>query len=251
MNSLRFLRQFGMWLLVLTPAAARSGNDVEASCNPFLNTSFTSFADVWREPAFDVVHHVTDDDGDHLEQATSVSSAPLDAFTSEGSLSVSGSPQRLTTSPQAVSMPPSQARLPLNSVEASGAGLVRWSLGLLGVVGCLALGGVYLLFRLRPELDMRNTTGRLKLNATLALPRRAGLYLIDVNDQPVLLAIDGSGLRQIVSLGTRSRAKVTRRWAKDQEMPSEWSTNPTVTSPLWTEAFQDVLQSQQDSRIQV
>ncbi len=36
------------------------------------------------------------------------------------------------------------------------------------------------------------------------LPRRPGLFLIDVEDQAVLVAIDGGGIRQVVPLGTEA-----------------------------------------------
>ena len=122
-------------------------------------------------------------------------------------------------------------------------GLREWFVGMLGFVGLVALGGVYWIYYVRPALDVRHTTGRLRLSSALSLPRRSGLVLVDVEDQTVLVAMDSGGIRQVVPLGLWPGMKTTRRRAAADKAQLASSPSPSEGTQAPEElAFHDVYQ---------
>ena len=216
----------GLLLLGIAPAFAQSVDDSESQLRPFHDASIAAFDDVWREPIELVVAE------EPITSGEAVATTP-----------VADSPRLLPTLTAASSAKLSQLPSLTDTIRDAETGLFQWLLGMLGVVGVVALGGVYWIFHVRPALDVRHTTGRLRLSSTLALPRRPGLFLVDVEDQTVLVAIDGGGIRQVVPLGQCARMKTTGRRAAADESPRSSSRSTSKVATASEEvAFQDVYQ---------
>ena len=226
MFAFRLALGWGLLCLGIAPALAQSVDDSESQLHPFQDASIAAFDDVWREPIELVVAE------EPVISGEAVATTP-----------VADSPRLLPT----LTAPPSVKHPQLlslkDTIRDAETGLFQWFLGMLGVVGVVALGGVYWIFHVRPALDVRHTTGRLRLSSTLALPRRPGLFLVDVEDQTVLVAMDGGGIRQVVSLGQCARMKGTgRRAAADNTQRSSSRFTSNVATASEEVAFQDVYQ---------
>ena len=208
----------GLLLLAITPALAQSADNSESQLRPFHDASIAAFEDVWREP---------------IELVAAEETVTLGA--AAATTPVADSPRLLPT----LTAPPS-GNLPLllsptDTIRAAQSGLFHWLLKMLGFVGLAALGGFYWIHRVRPALDVRQTTSRLQLSSALTLPRRSGLFLVDVEDQTVLVAMDGGGIRQVVPLGQRASMKTTARRASSRSSSQVATASEEV-------AFQDVYQ---------
>lgn len=221
MFAFRLVLGWGLLLLAITPALAHSGEGSGLPLRPFHDEVIASFADVWREPSEGVAAEAT------TPVADSVTLLPI-----------------LTATP---AVPLNRLLSPADTIRAAQTGLFEWFVKMLGVVGLVGLVGFYWIYRVRPALDDRHTTSRLRLSSALALPRRPGLFLIDVEDQSVLVAMDGGGIRQVVPLGLLPSMNTSgRRAAKaaDKAQRVLSPTTPTKTPVSEVVAFHDIYQQQ-------
>ena len=245
MFTLRHALGGGLLFLAITPALAQSVDDSQSQLRPFHDASIAAFDDVWQER--DPDHGIERQISEVATQPIELASVQETATPEEGEAAV---PTPVADSPRLWPTPtaPPLAKLPplLSPTDTFGAaetGLFQWFLGMLGVVGLVALGGVYWIFHVRPALDVRHTTNRLRLSSALSLPRRSGLFLVDVEDQTVLVAMDGGGIRHVVPLGLGARMKTTGRRAAADKAPraSSPSTSAGATASEAV-AFHDVYQ---------
>jgi hypothetical protein len=236
---------WGLLFVWITPALAQSAGDSEFQLRPFRNVSITSFEEIWQDPTTGVEHQFSVD----MQHPIVLATAEEIVTSGEGSGTMT---VPVTDLPTLLPIPTAQQSghlpkllSPADTIRAAETGLFEWLFGMLGVVGLVALGGVYWIYQIRPALDVRQTTDRLRLSSALPLPRRSGLFLVDVEDQSVLLAMDGGGIRQVVPLGPGTRMKSTgRRVAADKAQrrsPPSTSEGGNASDEL---AFHDLLQEQ-------
>lgn len=228
MFSIRHALGWGLLLLTVSPALAQSVDESELRMRPFHDVAVASFDEVWQE---------SDPAPEFIDQPIELASHEEATVADPGVVpanSLSETPRLL---PESTTMLASQVTPP-DSMPGMPS-LIEWFFGMLGCVGVVALGGVYWIYQVRPTLDARQSTGRLQLSSALPLPRRPGLFLIDVEDQAVLVAIDGGGIRQVVPLGTGGRAKSSSRRTTDSSQRASDSPKPAEVL-----AFQDVYQEQ-------
>ena len=236
---------WGLLLLAITPALAQSMDDSKPLLRPFHDASIATFDDVWREPIPGSVQRISEEAPHPIEWVAAVETVTPGEEEAAATTPVAESPRpwpTLTTSPSA-ELP--QLLSQTDTIRAAETGLFQWLFGMLGVVGLIALVGFYWIYHIRPALDVRHTTGRLRLSSTLALPRRSGLFLVDVEDQTVLVAMDGGGIRQVVSLGMSAIPKTTTRRAAAEKVPRTSLPSPSEGVPASESvAFHDVYQEQ-------
>ncbi len=244
MFTLRHVLRCGLFLLSITPVLAQTVDDPETQLSPFHNSSIASFDDVWSEAIPETEGRIFEGTQHPIEGVA----AEETVTPAEGELAatapIADSPRLfpILTAPPSATLP--QLLSPTDTIRAAETGLFQWFFGMLGVVGLLALGGVCWIYQVRPALDVRHTASRLQLSSSLALPRRSGLFLVDVEDQTVLVAIDGGGIRQVVPLGLLASLKTTgRRAAADKaQRPSSPSKSKVATASAEV-AFHDVYQA--------
>jgi len=234
------------FLLMITPALAQSIEDSEPPLRPFHDLSVASFDDVWREPISRIERPIAEEAQYSIERVAAEQTVipPEEAVAATLSVADWTIPlPTLTTQPLAT-LPPSPS--PADTIIAAQFGLFQWLLKILGFVGLVAFGGGYWVYRVRPALDVRHTTSRLRLSSALSLPRRAGLFLVDVEDQTVLVAMDGGGIRQVIPLGLLASMKTTRRRAATHKAQST-SSSPLSEGNKTSEpvTFHDVFQEHQ------
>jgi len=234
---------WGLLLLTITPALAQSVDDSESQPRPFHDASITSFEGVWREPTPRIERRISEVAQHTVELVAAEETVTPGQGEAAATTPVADMPRLLPT----LTGQPSDtlAQLPslTDTIRVAETGLLEWFLGMLGVVGLVALGGVYWIYHIRPALDVRHATSRLRLSSTLLLPRRSGLFLVDVEDQTVLVAMDGGGIRQVVPLGQGASKKTTgRRTAADK---AQFALSPSTSEGAQASeevAFHDVYQ---------
>ena len=238
---------WGLLILAITPALAQSVDDSESQLRPFQEVSNAAFDDIWREPTAGIDWRGCEVDQHSIELVAAEETVTPEEGEAAVTTPVATAPRLLPT----LTAPPSAelipALSPTETIRAAQTGLFNWFLKMLGVVGLIALGGVYWIYHVRPALDVRHTTSRLRLSSALSLPRRSGLFLVDVEDQTVLVAMDGGGIRQVVPLGRMASLKTTGRRAaagKAQLVSSPSTSAGTKASE--EVAFHDVYQEQRD-----
>lgn len=238
---------WGLMFLASTPALAQSLDDSESQLRPFHDVVVASFDDVWQER--DPHHGIERQISLVAAQPIELDSVQETATPGEGAVvattPVADLPRLLpmSTTPPSAKLP--QLLSPMDTIRAAESGLFEWFFGMLGVVGLVALAGVYWIFHIRPALDVRHTPCRLRLSSALSLPRRSGLFLVDVEDQTVLVAMDGGGIRHVVPLGLGARLKTTGRRAAADKAQHASSPSTSVGVPASEEVtFHDVYQEQ-------
>jgi flagellar biogenesis protein FliO len=238
---------WGLFLLAIAPALAQSADDSETQLHPFHEVVVASFDDVWRE-ATPGTQRTSGAVQHPIEWVTAEELVtPREGEAAAPTATLISDLPRLLPTPTAqplAKLPPMLSALdPMRDFET---GLFQWFVGMLGVVGLVALGGVIWIYQVRPALDVRQTTGRLRLSSALSLPRRSGLFLVDVEDQTVLVAIDAGGIRHVVPLGVSACVKTTaRRTAADKAPRTSLPSPPEGVPALEAVAFHDVYQEQQ------
>ena len=245
MFTLRHALGWGLFLVAITPALAQSVDDSESQLRPFHDVVVASFDDVWQER--DPDHGIQRQISKVAAQPIELASVQETATPGEGAVvattPVADLPRLLpmSTTPPSAKLP--QLLSPMDTIRAAETGLLEWFFGMLGVVGLVALGGVYWIYHIRPALDVRHTTSRLRLSSALSLPRRSGLFLVDVEDQTVLVAMDGGGIRHVVPLGLGASLKTTgRRAAADKAQRASSSFTSAGVPASEAVAFHDVYQ---------
>lgn len=220
-----------VWVLLLpliTPAIARSEDEIESHLRPFHGESIASFEDVWQEPPIELTVAETMATSDNGGDALAVPETDLPMLRPTPAADLSGHFPDLLS--------------PTSSIPTSDSGVFEWLFGMFGVVGMVALGGVYWIHQNRRSLEVRHSTERLQLSSALSLPRRSGLFLVDVEDQSVLVAIDGGGIRQVVPLGSNTKPSDRRAANRTQRgLPPSASEAAKATQQ---QSFLDVYQEQ-------
>ena len=247
MFTFRHALGWGLLSLAITPALAQSVEDSESQIPPFHDASIASFDDVWREPIPGIERRYSEVAQHPIEWVSAEETVTPGEGASAATTPVADSPRLwpTLTAPPSAKLP--QLLSPTDTIRAAETGLYEWFFGMLGVVGLVALGGVFWIYQVRPALDVRHTTGRLRLSSALALPRRSGLFLVDVEDQTVLVAMDGGGIRQVVPLGLLASLKSTGRRAAADKAPRGSSPSTTETAQASEEvSFHDVYQELRD-----
>ena len=213
MFAIRHALGCGLLFFVITPALALAVDDSESPLRPFQEASVASFDDVWRESMPGTERQVSEVSQHPIESLFGEETRTPEEGEAAAVTPVADAPRLWSTPtlPPSASLP--QLLSPTDPLRAAETGLFRWLFGMIGVVGLVALGGVYWIYQLRPALDGRHTTSRLQLSSALSLPRRSGLFLVDVEDQTVLVAMDGGGIRQVVNLGLGASMRTTGRRA--------------------------------------
>ena len=229
MFAIRHALGWGLLLLTVNPALAQSVDESELRMRPFHDVAVASFDEVWQE---------SDTAPEILAHPIELASHQESTVTDPGVVTATSLSETPRLLPESTTLLASHLTPP-DSIPAMPISLIEWFFGMLGCVGVVALGGVYWIYQVRPALDARHTTGRLQLSSALPLPRRPGLFLIDVEDQAVLVAIDGGGIRQVVPLGTGGRVKSSSRRAADSSQRASDGSKPAEVL-----AFQDVYQEQ-------
>ena len=213
MFAIRHALGCGLLFFMITPALALAVDDSESQLRPFQEASVASFDDVWRESMPGTERQVSEVSQHPIESLSREETRTPEEGEAAATTSVAGSPRLWSTPTIQPSPNLPQLLSPTDPLRAAETGLFRWLFGMIGVVGLIALGGVYWIYQLRPALDGRHTTSRLRLSSALSLPRRSGLFLVDVEDQTVLVAMDGGGIKQVVNLGLGAGMKTTGRRA--------------------------------------
>ncbi len=230
----------GLLLLAITPAFAQSVDHSTSQIGPFHDASIGLFSDVWRETIPEIERQITAFSRNPIVlQSAEQTGSPSDGEVLSTS-SIAELPRLLPT----LLSPPSDKlrQLPslTDSIHSAETGLLNWLLGMLGVVGLVALGGVYWVFHARPALGVRHATDHLRLTSALSLPRRTGLFLVDVENQSVLVAMNADGIRQVVSLDQRANIHTTRQRVKADKAPR--MSSPSASGQVYTPdevAFRD------------
>ncbi len=234
---------WGLLLLAITPALAQSVDDSELHFRPFHDESVAAFDDVWREPMPGTEPRISEVAQRPTEWLTTDENVTPGEGEPAATSPVAESPRRWPTLTALPSAKLPQLLSPTGTIRAAESGLFEWFFGMLGVIGLVALGGVYWIYRVRPALDNRHTTSRLRLSSALALPRRPGLFLVDVENQTVLVAMDGGGIRQVVPLELGARMKTTRRRAAAKKAQHALKPSTSADAIALPEvAFHDIYQ---------
>ncbi len=245
MFTFRHALGWGLLSLAITPALAQSVDDSESQLLPFHDASIASFDDVWRDPIRGIERRIIEVAQHPIELVSEETVSPGDGEAA-ATLPVAASPSLLPTLTAQPSAKLPQLLSPMDTITAAETGLFKWLFGMLGVVGLFALGGVVWIYQVRPALDVRHTTSRLRLSSALSLPRRSGLFLVDVEDQTVLVAIDGGGIRQVVPLGLLTSMKTTgRHTAADKAQLASSPSKSKVAKASEEVAFHNVYQELQ------
>lgn len=227
----RYTLGWGIFILAFAPAIALSDDDAEQPLRPFSNIVVASFDEVWQEPAIDFDQRIT---GVAMESVAGEESVSCSTMSSPATNPVAELPRLLPT-------PAPRLLSPSDAIREAETGLVRWLLGMLGVIGAVGLGGVYWIYQIRPALENRQSSGRLQLSSTLALPRRSGLFLVDVENQTVLVAIDGGGIRHVVPLRLETGRKRAGRQTATGDFQRATSTPRSDSVPdSEAAAFHDI-----------